>query len=353
MTELFPAMTDGYTLRELADLLNGDLADCSQPAFRITGVSTLQDAGRSDVCYYGNSRYSAFLKTTSAGAVIVDRQVETTAAVQIVVKNAYEGFRKALELFVPDRASGFKGVHPSSVIHPTSVLGENSIVGPCAVIDRDCFIGNKVSIGAGAVLGPGVSIGDNTVIYPNVSLLARTRVGAFSVIHSGTTVGSDGFGFVPSASGEHKKVPQNGNVIIGDHVEIGSGCSIDRAVTGSTVIGDHTKLDNLIQVAHNVQIGRGCMIAAQTGIAGSTVIGDGVVFGGQVGVAGHIVINDGVVVAAKSGVTKSIPAGLTVSGNPCRPHGENLRISAAAARLPGIIKEIEALAAGCSKETED
>lgn len=346
-------MTDGYSLEELAEILQGSLTDSASPELRITGVSTLQDAGTGDVCYYGNSRYASFLETTSAAAVIVDRKVETSAGCQIIVKNAYEGFRKVLELFIPDRSSGYAGIHPSSVIHPTSVTGEGTTVGPCAVIDRDCSIGANVSIGAGSVLGPGVTIGDNTVIYPNVTLLADTAVGSFSVIHSGTTVGSDGFGFVPSASGSHKKVPQNGNVVIGNHVEIGSGCSIDRAVIGSTTVGDYSKLDNLIQVAHNVQIGKSCMIAAQTGIAGSTIIKDGVVFGGQVGVNGHIVINSGVVVAAKAGVTKSIPAGLTVSGNPCRPHGENLRISAAAARLPGIIKKLEALAAGCSKETED
>ena len=173
------------------------------------------------------------------------------------------------------------------------------------------------------------------------------------IIHSGTVAGSDGFGFVPDPGGRHRKIPQNGNVVIGNHVEIGANCTIDRAVTGSTSIGDYTKLDNLIQVAHNVHIGRGCFIAAQTGIAGSTVVGDGVVFGGQAGVGGHIVINDGAVIAAKSGVTKDVASGVTVSGNPARPHMETLRLAAAVSRLPKVIELVKKLSAGGKVETGD
>ena len=181
--------------------------------------------------------------------------------------------------------------------------------------------------------------------------MSDTRIGNSVIIHSGAVLGSDGFGFVPDMSGQHKKIPQNGNVVIGNSVEIGANCTIDRAVTGSTEIGDFTKLDNLIQVAHNVVIGKGCFIAAQTGIAGSTVIGNGVVFGGQVGVGGHLKIGDGAVIAAKSGVTKNIVAGITVSGNPARPHMENLRLGAAVSRLPKIIELVKNLSAG--ERTED
>ena len=232
-------------------------------------------------------------------------------------------------------------MHPSAVVHPTAEIGKEAEIGPCAVIDRDCTLGHNCSIGSGSVLGSGVILGSDCVIHSNVTLLADTVLGNKVVIHSGTVVGSDGFGFVPDPRGEHKKIPQNGNVIIGNSVEIGANCTIDRAVTGSTRIGDHTKLDNLIQVAHNVCIGRGCFIAAQTGIAGSTVVGNGVVFGGQAGVGGHIVINDGAVIAAKSGVTKDVRSGITVSGNPARPHMVTLRLGAAVSRLPGIIELVK------------
>lgn len=345
-------MSDQKTIREIANILQGEIiGDPGESVVR--GVSTLQDAGYDEICYYGNKKYAKHLARTRALAVIVSEECETTARCQIVVKDSYDSFRKVLELFMPDRTSGFTGIHPASVIHPSSVIGEGVYAGPGAVIHRDCRVGSGVSIGSGSVIGAGTRIGADALIYPNVCLLAGTEVGSRTIIHSGTVVGSDGFGFVPDPSGKHRKIPQNGNVVIGNDVEIGSNCSIDRAVTGSTVIGDFTKLDNLIQVAHNVKIGNSCFIAAQTGIAGSTVIGNGVVIGGQVGIAGHIVVEDGVVIAAKSGVTKSVSAGLTVSGNPCRPHSENLRISAAAARLPGILAALRDTASGSEEETED
>lgn len=344
-------MTEAFTLRAVAELLEGTLIGDVDPDVRVTGVAAIQDAGSGEICYFGNRKYAGYLEKTEALAVIVSDPCITSARSQIVVKDSYDGFRKVLALFSPDRTSGFSGIHPTATVHPSAVIGRGVFVGPSAVIDRDCSIGEGSFIGPCACLGPDVKVGEHSVIHSNVSLLAETMIGSFTIIHAGSVLGSDGFGFVPSSSGSHKKVPQNGNVVIGDHVEIGSNCSIDRSVTGSTVVGDHTKLDNLIQVAHNVRIGNGCMIAAQTGIAGSTVIGNGVVIGGQVGINGHIVIHDGAVIAAKSGVTKSVPAGLTVSGNPCRPHGETLRIGASAARLPDLIAELKRMTEGI--ETED
>lgn len=333
-------MTDSLTLKEICDHLGGEILSGS-PDSVITGVSSIQDAGPADICHYGSSRYTRYLSTTKAMAVLVSKPVTTSADCVLLVDNAYDAFRKVLHLFVPDRSTGFSGVHPSAVVHPTAEIGNEAEIGPCAVIDRDCTLGNNCSIAAGSVLGSGVVLGSDCVIHSNVTLLADTVLGNKVVIHSGTVVGSDGFGFVPDPRGEHKKIPQNGNVIIGSNVEIGANCTIDRAVTGSTRIGDHTKLDNLIQVAHNVCIGRGCFIAAQTGIAGSTVVGNGVIFGGQAGVGGHIVINDGAVIAAKSGVTKDVGSGITVSGNPARPHMITLRLGAAVSRLPGIIELVK------------
>ena len=345
-------MTDSLTLREISNHLDGEILS-GDPDSIITGVSAIQDAGPTDICYYGSTKYACYLDSTKAMAVIVSEPVETTAECVLLVHSAYDGFRKVLHLFKPDRSSGFRNSHSSAVIHPSVDIGENVQIGPSVVVDRECAVGDNCCIGAGVVMGPGVTLGNDCHIHPNVTLLAETVVGDNVIIHSGTVIGSDGFGFVPHSRGEHMKIPQNGNVVIGDHVEIGSNCSIDRAVTGSTKIGAHTKLDNLIQVAHNVCIGRGCFIAAQTGIAGSTSVGNGVVFGGQVGVGGHIVINDGAIIAAKSGVTKDVDSGVTVSGNPARPHMETLRLGAAVSRLPKIIELVRELNAGKIGETGD
>ncbi len=345
-------MTESLSLKEISIHLEGKILRGS-PDTAITGVSTIQNAGASDICYYGSAKYSVYLERTQAMAVIVEEPVETSARCVLLVDNAYDGFRKVLHLFKPDISSGFESVHPSAVVHPSLKKGENVQIGPAVVIDRDCVVGSGCRIGSGSLLGPEVVIGDNCVIHPGVILLAGTVVGSNVIIHSGTVTGSDGFGFVPDPGGKHRKIPQNGNVVIGNNVEIGANCTIDRAVTGSTSIGEYTKLDNLIQVAHNVHIGRGCFIAAQTGIAGSTVVGDGVVFGGQVGVGGHIVISDGAVIAAKSGVTKDVGSGVTVSGNPARPHMEALRLAAAVSRLPGVIELVKQLSAGGTVETGD
>lgn len=343
-------MTDKLTLKEVAEHLGAKILS-GDPDALITGVSSIQDAGQGDICYYGNTRYAEYLKTTRALAVIVSEEVPTSADCILLVDDAYDAFRKVLHLFKPDRSSGFTGIHSTAVVHSSAELGQNVSVGPSAVIERNCIIGDNCIIGAGCLVGPGTVLGKDCLIYPAVSLMSDTRIGNSVIIHSGSVLGSDGFGFVPDMSGQHKKIPQNGNVVIGNGVEIGSNCSIDRAVTGSTEIGDFTKLDNLIQVAHNVVIGKGCFIAAQTGIAGSTVIGNGVVFGGQVGVGGHLKIGDGAVIAAKSGVTKNITAGITVSGNPARPHMENLRLGAAVSRLPKIIELVKNLSTG--ERTED
>ncbi len=345
-------MTDSFTLKEISDYLDGKILS-GNPDSVITGVSAIQDAGPADICYYGNTKYAGYLGTTNAKAVIVASSVETSADCVLLVEDAYDGFRKVLHLFKPDHSSGFSKLHSSAVIHPDSHTGRNIRIGPHAVIDTDCVVGDNCSIGSGSVLGPDVVMGNDCLIYPNVTLLAGTVIGNNVIIHSGTVVGSDGFGFVFDAEGQHKKIPQNGNVIIGNNVEIGANCTIDRAVTGSTKIGDHTKLDNLIQVAHNVCIGKGCFIAAQSGIAGSTVVGNGVVFGGQVGVSGHLVINDGAVIAAKSGVTKDVDSGVTVSGNPARPHMETLRLGAAVSRLPKIIELVKEFNTGKTGETGD
>lgn len=305
----------------------------------VEGVSTLQNAKPDQICYYGNKLYKKYLESTRALAVISREMVESSAANIILVEEPYRAFREVLILFRNETPSGFSGIHPSSVIHPDAILDQDVTIGPNAVIDAYARIDSGTSIGAGTFIGPGVTIGCDSVINSGVSVYHDCVIGSRVIIHSGAVIGSDGFGFVPDPEG-HLKVPQNGNVIIEDDVEIGAGSTIDRAVVGSTVIGRFSKLDNLVHIAHNVTVGSGCLIAAQTGIAGSTVVGSGVVFGGQSGIVGHITICDGAVIAAQAGVSKNIPSGVTVSGYPARSHEKQLRVNAALVDLPDFRRRV-------------
>ncbi len=325
------------TLKRLAGLLGASLLGegGEQP---VMGVSTLEEAGDRHVCYYGNPRYARQLGSTRALAVITSSAVETSSPNQLIVKNPYLAFRDALELFSPDRTSGFEGVHPTAVIHPTAVVARDVTLGPNSVVDRNARIEGGTRIGASCVIGPNAVVGRNCLIHPLVAVSAECVIGDRVVLHSGVVIGGDGFGFVPDPEGLHRKIPQNGNVVIGDDVEIGAGTTVDRAVAGSTVVGARTKLDNLVQVAHNVRIGKGCFVAAQTGIAGSTVLEDMVTCGGQVGIGGHLRIGRGAVLTAKSGVSKDVPPGGVVSGIPARSHMENMKVMAAASKLPGILR---------------
>ncbi len=322
----------------LVEKLNGKLIGPDGES-EVAGVSTLQDAEFDQICYFGNRLYKKYLKSTSALAVITREIVESSSANLILVKDPYCAFREALILFRHETRSGFTEIHPTSVIHSDAILSTDVTVGPNAVVDAFARIDEGTLIGAGSFIGPGVTIGCGCIINPGVSVYHDCVIGSRVIIHSGTVIGSDGFGFVPDHAG-HLKIPQNGNVVIEDDVEIGAGCTIDRATVGSTVIARFSKLDNLIQIAHNVTVGRGCLIAAQTGVSGSTVIGSGVVFGGQVGTAGHITIGDGAVIAAQAGVSKDVPAGVTVSGYPARSHEHALRMNAALSDLPDFRRKV-------------
>ena len=303
------------SLTDIASLLDGELSGGS-PDIRVTDIAEIQVAGDMEIAFVGNSKYYKFLESTRAAAVIVPDDYDGTFIPRIAVKNPQMAVKILVDKFRPPLAPAFNGIHETAIIDPTAKLGTNVSVGPYAVIDREAEIGDDVIIGPHSNVGQGSVVGKDTRLYPNVTIYERCIIGESCIIHSGTVIGSDGYGFTFD-SGEHKKIRQVGIVRIGDRVEIGANSTIDRAALGETVVGDGSKLDNMVHLGHNVKIGKGCLLVAQVAISGSTELGNYVTVGGQVGFAGHLKIGDGVQIAAKAGVTKDIPAGSVIwfSGN--------------------------------------
>lgn len=278
------------------------------PALLITGAASLAEATAGEISFFANPKYAGQLRKTQASAIFVPADfTEQTTAAQIRVANPPKAFEQMVMKFAPKPVQFSPGVHATAIVDLTVKLGANVSIQPYAVIEAGTTIGDGVFIGAGSYIGHNSSIGDQSRIYPHVTIRERTRVGARVIIHSGVVIGADGFGF-EAVGGRHEKVPQLGIVQIDDDVEIGANTTIDRARFGRTWIQQGVKIDNLVQIAHNVVIGRGSIIVAQVGIAGSSRLGEGVTLAGQVGVVGHIDIGDNNIVAAQSGVSKNLPA---------------------------------------------
>jgi len=329
-----------YKVAELAALVGGEVE--GEGGTLIRGVNTIQAAGPDEITFLANPKYAKALEGARAGAVIVDRRHGAAGVTLIRVDKPYIAFGQVLRAFAPPPAVPH-GVSDRAFVHATARLGADVGVGPCAVVDEGAAVGDRTTVGAGSYVGRGTTLGADCLIYPNVTLREGVRVGDRCIIHSGAVVGSDGFGFATDG-GVHHKVPQIGGVVLEDDVEIGANCAIDRGTMGDTRIGRGTKLDNLIQIAHNVQVGEGVLLAAQCGIAGSTTIGDYCVFGGQVGLVGHIRIGNRVMLGAQSGVTKDIPDGDVYFGYPARPIMVTKRIEARLQnldRLFGRVRELE------------
>ena len=332
-------MQQSKTLKELAGFLGGTVR--GDETCRVNGLAPLEAAGADKVTFLANPKYASKVAETGAGSVLMAPGGEGYGRNVIEVANPYLAFAKLLTLFYvqPHRP---RGVMPEACIGVGVSLGEDISIYPGAIVGDNVTLGDGCVVHPGAVIYAGVTIGDNTTIHANAVVRERCRIGNRCVIQPGAVIGSDGFGYAPDGS-SYYPIPQIGIVVLEDDVEIGANTCIDRAALEVTLIRRGTKLDNLVQIAHNCQIGEDCMIVSQVGISGSTRIGNHVTLAGQVGVAGHLTIGDNVIVGAQSGVPGSLPANAGYSGSPVLPHKEWLKSMAVVANLPDLRRTVAAL----------
>lgn len=332
-----------FTAAQIAGILEGEVV--GDPNAEVYKLSKIEEGTAGSLTFLANPKYLHFIYTTQATITIVnatfvpEQEITTTL---IKVEDAYQSFSKLLEYYNQVKLMK-SGIEQPSVISEGVVYGSDLYLGSFCYIGKNVTIGNNVKIYPNSFIGDNVSIGDNCVFFAGVRIYSETVIGSNCTIHSGTIIGSDGFGFAPQEDGSYKKVPQIGNVIIEDDVEIGSCTTVDRATLGSTIIRKGVKLDNHIQVAHNVEIGENTVIASQTGIAGSTKIGKNCMIGGQVGFAGHLVIGDHVKIQGQAGVTRNLNDGETVQGTPAFTYGDYAKSYVHFKNLPRIVSELEQL----------
>lgn len=329
------------TVQEVTERLKGRVIG-ADPAAVLRGVAPADQAGPEDVTLVLSARYWEELGDRKVGAVLVPPGKAVQGRPCIEVEDPRRAFDRLLEYFAPEAWLPPPGIDPTAVVAPDADLGPGVRVGARAVIGRRVRLGRECVIYPGAVVADGVAVGDESVVHANAVVLERVRIGRRVLIGPGTVVGSAGFGFATEA-GVHRRRPHIGTVVIEDDVEIGANACIDRGSCGATVIGRGTKIDNMVQVAHNVRIGPNCLIIGQVGIAGSARIGAGVILAGQVGVKDHVTIGDSAVVAARTMVIQDVPAGAKVAGEPAMPHAHALRVWAVSRRLPEMLERLEHL----------
>ncbi len=332
-------------LRDLAALVNGEVEGDGD--LDIRRVAKIEEAQAGDITFVANPKYQKFVETTDASAVIVARDLQASVRPRrtlVRVKDPYLSFLKVLVHFNPPADPLPPGIHPSAVIAPTATVGSDVRIGAHVVVGERVVVGEGAMLCHNVVVGDGAEVGQSSILYPNVTVYHGCKIGARVIIHAGTTIGSDGFGFAPKADGSYEKIPQMGIVVIEDDVEIGANCAVDRATLGETRIKRGVKLDNLIQVAHNVVIGENTVCAAQAGISGSTKIGKNCQLGGQAGLTGHLEIADGTKIGAQSGVHRSVEKpNTTIFGCPAYPQREALRMHGAVTQLPDLISTVREL----------
>ncbi|MEO7213263.1 UDP-3-O-(3-hydroxymyristoyl)glucosamine N-acyltransferase [Mucilaginibacter sp.] len=330
-----------FTAKDIAFMLNGTVE--GDPLAAVSQLSKIEEAQNGSLSFLANPKYEQYLYTTNASIVIVnnDQQLSGPVSASLIrVENAYSAFTLLLEQYNTLKLRK-AGIEQPSFIHPSAKIGENVYVGAFAYISQDVKMGNNCKVYPNCYIADNVTLGDNVTLFPGVTVYFDCVIGDNVIIHSGAVIGSDGFGFAPKPDGTYSKIPQIGNVIIEDDVEIGSNTTIDRATMGSTIIHKGAKLDNLVQIAHNVEIGDNTVIAAQTGIAGSTKLENNVMLGGQVGIVGHISIAKGTQVQAQSGVSRPIKQeGQKWAGSPALPYGSNMRSNVVVSRLPELERRV-------------
>jgi len=327
-------------LGDIADFIGGKLyGDCE---VEINDIAAIESAVEGEIAFLANPKYQPFIEESKASAIILPKGEWDVGQPYIICENPYYGFALLMQHFHPITQKQKPQIHQTAQVADETKLGKDVAIGANVIIESDVSIGDNTNIFPGCYIGKNAQIGKEVTLYPNVTVREEVEIGNGVIIHSGAVIGSDGFGFAQE-KGEYFKIPQIGNVVIEGNVEIGANCCIDRATLGETRIHRGAKLDNLIQIAHNVEIGENTVIAAQTGISGSTKIGNYCMLGGQVGFVGHITIGDKVICGAQAGVTKSIKDNVFVSGYPARPHRQQLKIEAVQMKLPEILKRLRKL----------
>ena len=329
----------GKTLFEIATYLRATVVGDGNVEIR--DIKGLDEAGEGDLTFLANPKYRKKIASTAASAILVSAPVEGTGKNFIVVKDPYGAFARLLSLFYPEERD-FEGISPDAFVEPDAVVAEGATVYAGAFVGRAARVGRGSVLYPGVYLGPGAAVGEDSILYPNVTVYRRCLIGSRVILHAGVVVGSDGFGFA-NPGVENLKVPQVGIVQIDDDVEIQANTTIDRGTLGKTWIQRGAKIDNLVQIAHNVIIGENSIVVAQVGISGSTRLGKRVIIGGQAGLVGHIHIGDNVMIAARAGINKDIPASRIMSGAPAIPHQEWLRLNAHMMRLPEMHKTVQEL----------
>lgn len=333
------------SVSEVAALVGGRAV--GDAAVVVESVSEVGAAGPKDVASFHNMKYAAEAAASKAGCLLVPPQAEAAACAapaRVVVADPQAAFARLLGLIADGRPKAAPGVSSRASVHPGAVLGAGVSVGDFAVVEAGARIGDGTTIMAQCYVGAGARVGKDCLLYPQVVLREDCELGDRVVVHSGAVIGADGFGFTTDRrTGRHSKIPQVGDVVIKDDVEIGANVAIDRATLGSTVVESGTKIDNLVQLAHNVRVGRDCFVVSQTGIAGSTTVGNNVILAGQAGVAGHLAIGDGAVITAQTGVMSDVPPKTVLFGSPGRPHREAFKLQALYGRLPELMERLKAL----------
>ena len=330
-----------FTAGQIADQLNGTIVG-DRDIF-INTLSKIEEGENGSLTFLANPKYTDYIYTTNASATIVSNDFEPTKKITttlIKVKDPYSSFTTVLELF-NNNNSMKAGISDKSEIDKSSIISKSSYVGSFTTIGKNSIIGDNCVIDNQVYIGENVKIGNDCKIYPGTKIMNDTIIGDKCIIHSSCSIGSDGFGFSPNEDGTYKKIPQTGNVVIGNNVEIGSNSTIDRATIGSTIINDGVKLDNQIQIAHNVEIGENTAIAAQSGVAGSTKIGKNCMIGGQVGIIGHLKIGDNVKIQAQAGVTSNVDSNARITGTPAISYMNYNKSYIHFKNLPEIVKKID------------